>query len=75
MKARELIRILSAVDPEKEVVFQRDYRDGGFTLYDICVTESGHIGHSGPILYMSHEFEHEAEKSPLQEVRGSGSEG
>lgn len=53
MKVRELIaKLLDARNMDFDVVIQRSYEDGGFTLHPVLLQVDGHIGHSGPVLQL-----------------------
>lgn len=63
MKVRELIAaLLDARNQDFDVVIQKNYEDGGFTLHPVLLQVDGHIGHSGPVLQIGASLESTAER-------------
>lgn len=51
MIVEELIEELKTVDPKAKIAIQKNYPNGGYSLYDLTLQKEGHIGFDGLIIH------------------------
>ena len=63
MTTKELIAFLLDCDMDKEVVVQKNEKNGNFTLHTMLIAPAGHIWHNGPIIYTMDEIPFRVQKT------------
>lgn len=57
MKVKDLMMVLSTLNPDKDVVVQRGHGDGYFSLHKCTIQATGHIGYNGPIIHVGEQID------------------
>jgi hypothetical protein len=55
MRKDDLLRKISDLPNDAEIVVQKNFPDGGFQLFDFAFWPGGHIGYHGPIIHLTDE--------------------
>ena len=56
MRKDDMMRRISELPDDAEIVVQKNYADGGFQLFDFCLWPGGHIGYRGPVIHLTDEI-------------------
>lgn len=56
MRKGDLLRKISELPDDVEIVVQKNHPAGGFQLFDFTLWPGGHIGYRGPIIQLTEEI-------------------
>lgn len=68
MKVKELIFELRNIDPDKEIVVQKQSGPEYFSLHKFVLQRRGHIGYDGPIVHLGYDISEDSNKTPNEET-------
>ena len=62
MKISQLINQLKTL-PDQEIVVQKNYDDGYYSLHNLVLFLNGHIGNNGPIIMIGEQINNDTNKT------------
>lgn len=68
MKVKDLIKELSDLPQDADVVVQQNQKNGYFSLHKFIIQPTGHVGYNGPIIQVGEQIESDYALEKAKEV-------